>query len=241
MKAQNLAGSVPAIIILAVAIVLAGCASAPEEAPPQEPEPTQQAEPEAEPEPEPGVEAPEALYQEAQELRGQIQEFSLASYNEEQWEAGESSFESGESAYEAQEYGDARESLVAAVEAYNEVIASAVSVIIPERRSSAQTARDQAQAARANVALQEEFEAAVATFDEALQAVENEEYQRAVALFQEAEDAFERLTSEALAKRAEAEAALEEIRQNLDSLEEQREGLESETRREFDEDEEAQQ
>jgi tetratricopeptide (TPR) repeat protein len=190
---------------------------------------------------EPEVEAPEALYREAQELRGQIQEFSLASYNEEQWEAGESSFESGESAYEAENYADAEESLLAAVDAYNDVIVSAVGVIIPERQSSAQTARAQAEAARADVALQEEFDTAVATFDEALAAVESGEYQRAVALFQDAEDAFERLTSRALEKRAEAEAALNEIRENLDALEEQREGLESDTRREFeDEDEEAQ-
>jgi tetratricopeptide (TPR) repeat protein len=235
MKAQYLAG-----LVLAVAIVFAGCASAPEEAPPREPEPTEQAQPEAEPETEPQVEAPEALYQEARELRGQIREFSLSSYNEEQWEAGESSFERGESAYDAENYADAEESLLAAVDAYNDVIASAVSVIIPERQSGAQTARAQAEAARADVALQEEFDTAVATFDQALAAVENQEYQRAVALFQEAEDAFEQLTSEALEKRAEAEAALNEIRENLDALEEQREGLESDTRQEFEEDEEAQ-
>jgi tetratricopeptide (TPR) repeat protein len=186
--------------------------------------------------PEP-VQPPDEEYDTAKTLRSQIQEFELAQYARSEFDAGEEQFAAGEVAYETEEYETAGEAFNLAIDSYTIVIRDGFRAIAGARREEATAQRQLADEVRGQVALADEYNAALDVFTEAVAAEEAGEDQRAAELFENAALLFADVYQQATEKRRQALDALGRVDQRIEGLGVQREELEAEAREELETDE----
>jgi hypothetical protein len=204
------------LLVLAAAVaLLVSCKTAPE------PEPVQ---PEPEPEPEPvapePVPKPEAEYQTAKELRATITEFGLDSYEAEAFEKAEASFKDGEAAYE-KDNAKSRTAFQQAIAGYQQVLDGGFPALTAERKQSADEAKAEANAVKAGVAVKADYNAAQNLYNQAAAAEKAKDYPKSLDLYEQSRAKFAAAAQTARQMKARAETAIEEVREDLATAEEQ--------------------
>ena len=214
-------------ILLMLMFLVVGCKSDPEvppeetpveEVPPVEPTP----EPVVEPEPEPMPEVPQILEEEllanetkafdnATSMKDKIEKLSLAGYNEDSYNEGNSAFERYNSL--VAENGSATEKL------YKEVLDSAFFKFAAEKKVEVVQVRNDALEIKSDKADKVGFEAAQLLFVTAETASAAKEFEKAYDYFAKAKDAFSDVYSNVSSKRAAALEAIERAKNKAADVE----------------------
>ncbi|MFW5718291.1 MAG: hypothetical protein ACOC2Y_09725 [Spirochaetota bacterium] len=201
------------VIIVAVAL-LGACATAPEPA-----------------------DRPDEAYETAKTLRSQIQEFDLAQYARSEFDAGEEQFTEGEVAYESEDYTTAETAFNFAIDSYTIVIRDGFRALAGAAREEATEQRAFAEEVRADIALAEAYQEALAVYEDAVAAEDAGNDQEAAELFDSAALLFAQVYEDAALLREGALEALGRVDERIRNLDVQRETLEEETRRDLEGDE----
>ena len=205
-----------AVLLATGALILSSCASAP---PAEEPAPPP-ATPAPQPEPAKVVPPPESERSQALELRGSIEKNGLVAYAEADWQAGEKQLEQGQSLF-GKDNEKSRAALLEAIRLYRAVLDAGFPRLTTERQQTAETAKDEADRLKAEVALADKYAPAAALYEQALAAQSAKEYARAIDLFAQATPLFNRLATQAEAKREKARKALQAAYDGIQAAESQ--------------------
>lgn len=199
-------------IAAAVLALLAACASAPEPVP-----------------------APDEEYDQAKSLRSRIEEREFAQYAQSEYEAGESAFSAGETALEAEDNASAKSEFDAAIVSYQNVIRAGFRAIAGSRKQQADTEKVRADEIKADVAVADDYAAALEIYNQAVAAESAGDDETAAELYENAATLFLAVYEEAEAKRARALEALDRASRRVDGVDTRREQLETEARDDLDE------
>lgn len=223
-------------ILFMLMFLVVGCKSDPEvppeetpveEVPPVEPTP----EPVVEPEPEPMPEVPQILEEEllanatkafdnATSMKDKIEKLSLAGYNEDSYNEGNSAFERYNSL--VAENGSATEKLTNAILAekkYKEVLDSAFFKLAAEKKVEVVQVRNDALEIKSDKADKVGFEAAQLLFVTAETASAAKEFEKAYDYYAKAKDAFSDVYNNVSSKRAAALEAIERAKNKAADVE----------------------
>jgi hypothetical protein len=203
----------------AVAVMMAACATAPEE-----PEPV-----------EPSVVAPSERG-EAVARRNVIMEYELAESAPEAFERGEELFHEAEEKYAVGD--DEAGSLYAqAIPFYETVMQTGFAERIKAEKAEIAEVRSRAEEARAPSAAKESFESGVERYRSAEAAEQTGDLERAYLTYRESKGLFQRSYDEATESRRRAQEALERADRQLEATEEHVRGLERELAEEIEDEE----
>lgn len=225
-------------ILFMLMFLVVGCKSDPEVPPEETPveevppvEPTPEPEPVVEPEPEPMPEVPQILEEEllanatkafdnATSMKDKIEKLSLAGYNEDSYNEGNSAFERYNSL--VAENGSATEKLTNAILAekkYKEVLDSAFFKLAAEKKVEVVQVRNDALEIKSDKADKVGFEAAQLLFVTAETASAAKEFEKAYDYYAKAKDAFSDVYSNVSSKRAAALEAIERAKNKAADVE----------------------
>lgn len=188
-----------------VLLIIASCASAPE-TPPEEP-PAAAA-----------IPLPEEEMARAGKLRALIAQYELETYAPDAFRQAEDRFGQGESLY-GRENDKSKTAFEEAALGYQAVIDRGFPRLTAERRQPADSARAEADALKASVALKDSYAVALGLYEQAVAAEAAGDYARAVDLFTEVGPRFAELAVQARQKKELAEQSLLSSRETLQRAE----------------------
>jgi hypothetical protein len=177
-------------LLAAVALLAAGCATAPKPAPVVEPT----------------APLPEAEYKQAQELRALIQKYSLDQYAPDVYKAADARFQEGEKAYRT-DNALSKAALLQAIDGFQKVIDTGFPKVVAASQKEAEASKSEAEELGAPVANKSEYTAALDTYNQAAKARDAKQYEKSLELFAKAKDQFESSAGLAKQKRDKAERA----------------------------------
>ena len=193
--------------LAAALLFAASCKSTP----PVEPEP----EPQVQVEPvKPAVPAPEAELAKAKELKARADKYGLADYAPAEYAAATKDLAAGEAAY-GKDNTASKASLDKAISGFTAVIAKGGGMLVEKIQAESTAARQAAEDIKADVAVKDEFAAALEVHNRALKEKAAGDLEKAGADFAQARDMFDAVYETAYAKR---EAALKAIQQTDEAL-----------------------
>lgn len=175
------------IFTVALAVIIAGCAS--------------------EPEPVPEVPAPKAEKEEAGGLRETITTYELQSFAQADYDAAEVQYAKGEELYESDNTGS-RVGYDAAITGYKKVIQAAFPTLIRRRGEETEAVRADSDKLKASVAVPEAHVEAEAAYQKALASEKGGNYEQALEEFDEAKRLYDAVYAETADKKARADQAL---------------------------------
>lgn len=200
-----------------LALLAAGCASAPETVPEEPVVAEQKTETTTKDTKTDDTPKPEKEYAQANELRELIVKYGINDHAKSEFETAESEFKKGETAYG--KYNDtAKTAFEKAIQGYRFVIEKAFPAV--SRRDKTEEYIKLADGLKASVAMKTEYAAAMTKYDAAVQAQEDAEYEKAGLLFVELETLFKDIYEKTKVKKEKAEAALLDLDKELDDFEE---------------------
>jgi tetratricopeptide (TPR) repeat protein len=225
------------IPLMVSVLLILSCAGAPEPSPEPAPEPEPEPSPKAVETPE--APPPEALREEAADLREAIAEYELSQYAQPTFEEADEAYRRGIDLY-GKDNEAATDALETAVEGFEDVRVTGFLELTAIRRNRVEEQMEAALDAKADVAAKDYYRDATESLSEADEAVENQEYAEALVLYDEALEDFAEATTVAKAKREEAERAMREAEESRRDLDSRVEELEDEAREELEGEEEEQ-
>jgi len=185
---------------------------------------TPEPEPVVEPEPEPvapaAVPKPEKEYQTAKEMRATVTQFGLDEYEAEAFKKAEASFKEGEAAYD-KDNAKSKAAFVQAIAGYQEVLDGGFPALTAERKKSADAAKADADSVKAGVAVKADYNAAQRLYDQAAAAVKAKDYPKALDLYEQSRARFAAAAQTTRDLKAKAEASIKEVKDELDTAEQQ--------------------
>ncbi|TVQ27186.1 MAG: DUF4398 domain-containing protein [Spirochaetaceae bacterium] len=155
------------VIAVLAALLIGACASPPDPVPP-----------------------PDQEYDAARALRTQIAQSDLAQFARTENQRGDAAFAAGETAYNAGEYEAARAGFNEAIENYTVVVREGFRGQAAARKTAADAQKQRAEAARADVAVPDDYQAALTVYNQANTAVEAGSPADAIPLFENATTLF---------------------------------------------------
>jgi hypothetical protein len=197
----------------AVLLLVVSCASTP----PQKPA-TETAQPESAPPEKPALAAPEAERAQARALKGTIDGYGLAVYDEEGYRAASADLQAGEDSY-GMDNAAAKTSLDSAIKGFNAVISKGAPLKVAELQGSAEASKKAADDLLAAVAVKAQYAPASDAYQRALQEKEAGELENAGKDFSLAQGLFDEAAASAKQKKDEAVRAIDAAQQDLSSSE----------------------
>lgn len=193
------------VITVVVALFLGACASPPDPVPP-----------------------PDQEYDAARALRAQITQNDLAQFARMENQRGDAAFAAGEAAYNAGDYESALASFGEAIENYTVVVREGFRGQAAARKTAADAQKQRADAARANVAVPDDYQAALTVYNQANAAVEAGRAADAVPLYENAQTLFSAAADRAEEARRQAIDAVNRAAARRAQLEQEQQRLEQE-------------
>jgi hypothetical protein len=194
------------------AALLVSCKTAPK--PAVEPEPT----------PEPvapaAVPKPEAEYAQAKELRATVTQFGLDKYDAATFQKAEASFKEGEAAYD-DDNAASKAAFQQAIAGYQKVIDGGFPALTADRKKAADAAKADADSVKAGVAVKSDYSAAQNLYNQALAAEKAKDYPKALDLYEQSRARFAAAAKTTRDLKAKAEASIKEVKDELDTAEQQ--------------------
>ncbi len=166
------------------------------------------------------VERPETEYNQAKGLRDLIVRYELNNYSETDYLDAETSYLDGESNYE-QDNEASKSAFYKAIAKYNVVIEMGFPLLIDEKREAVDPVKLDSEDLKAQVAVPDSYQNALAVYNEALQEKEAGNYERSVELMEEAKTLFDAVHTEVVQKRDRAQTELDEFNNSIKNLEQQ--------------------
>ncbi len=193
------------VIAVLVALILGACASPPDPVPP-----------------------PDQEYDAARALRTQIAQNDLAQFARTENQRGDAAFAAGEAAYNAGEYEAARAGFNEAIENYTVVVREGFRGQAAARKTAADAQKQRAEAARADVAVPQDFQSALTVYNQANAAVDAGRAEDAVPLYENATTLFSVAADRAEEARRRALNAVDRASARREQLDAEQQRLEQE-------------
>jgi hypothetical protein len=198
-----------ASIVAALAFVVS-CATAPKAPPPETP--AAQAPPAAQPAP--AVPDPEAELNQAKTLQKRIDDYGLSTYDADDYAAGTKALAAGQDTY-GKDNASAKQSLQAAITAFNAVLTRGVPLVLADAQAKTDASKKAADDLKASVAVKDDYAAAAATYQKALQEKDAGDLENASKDFADAKSAFDAVAVTAGQKKDAATQALAAAQQGV--------------------------
>jgi hypothetical protein len=200
------------LVLAAAAVLMVSCKTAPK--------PVEEAveEPAA-------VPKPEKEYQTAKEMRATVTQFGLDRYEADAFKKAESSFKDGESAY-GKDNAKSQKAFQQAIAGYQKVLDGGFPALTAERKKSADDAKAEADAVKAGVAVKADYNAAQGLYKQAADAEKAKDYPKSLDLYEQSRAKFAAAAQTARQLKARAESSIKEVKENLDTAEQQAEEAE---------------
>ena len=194
------------LVLAAAAVLMVSCKTAP---PPEpiEPEPV-------------AVPKPEKEYQTAKELRATVTEFGLDSYDAAAFKKAEASFKDGEAAYD-KDNAKSKAAFQDAIAGYQKVLDSGFPALTAERRKTADAAKAEADAIKANVAVKADYNGALDLYKQAVAAADAKDYRKSLDLYDQSTAKFTAAAATARQLKAKAQTSIDEVKKDLATAEDQ--------------------
>ena len=200
------------LVLAAAAVLMVSCKTAPEpvEEPVEEPA---------------AVPKPEKEYQTAKEMRATVTQFGLDRYEADAFEKAEASFKDGESAY-GKDNAKSQKAFQQAIAGYQQVLDGGFPALTAERKKSADDAKAEADAVKAGVAVKTDYNAAQSLYKQAADAEKAKDYPKSLDLYEQSRAKFAAAAQTARQLKARAESSIKEVKEELDTAEQQAEEAE---------------
>jgi hypothetical protein len=162
---------------------------------------------------------PEGEYTQAKDLKSRVDKYELGGFAPQEYQQAEQKLKEGETSY-SKDNTSAKAALEASITAYNAVVSKGFPLLIDKKEKKVGDLRRQSEEIKAQVALKDDYQAAVAKYDQAVAAEKAGNYEQAVSLFGEAEKMFQEVYTKTKAKKDRAENAMDSSSRNIKDFEE---------------------
>ena len=200
------------LVLAAAAVLMVSCKTAPEpvEEPVEEPA---------------AVPKPEQEYQTAKEMRATVTQFGLDRYEADAFKTAEASFKDGEAAYD-KDNAKSRTAFQQAIAGYQQVLDGGFPALTAERKKDADDAKAEADAVKAGVAVKADYNAAQGLYKQAADAEKAKDYPKSLDRYEQSRAKFAAAAQTARQLKARAESSIKEVKDELDTAEQQAEEAE---------------
>jgi len=194
---------VPLAVMTGALFLVISCASTP----PQKPvEPTPQPQPQ---QPQAAVPAPDAELAQAKDLKQKVDALGLGDFAPDDYAAANKNLQAGEDAY-GKDNAASKKSLEAAISGYNAVMENGGAQFLAKRQSDADASRKAADDLKASVAVKDDYAAADATYQKAVEEKNSKDIEGAGKDFASAKDQFDAVAKAAQQKKDAATQAMQD-------------------------------
>jgi hypothetical protein len=175
----------------------------------------------------PPVKAPSDEYDQAKKLKSMITKFGFDSYAPEDFKAGEEQYAAGEANYD-KDNAASKTAFDSAITSYKKVMRAGIASRMKDEQNAIDEAAKKADEIKANVATPDEYNAAKATYQKAIDAANADDWENASTLFGQAKSQYEDAYNKSSQKKTKAEDAMDKAKSSIDAVASQAEELDNE-------------